>query len=132
MAEPAAPKKAPPPPPSRTERSTLSRVEEPQEEDVQIIPTPLENGVPLEGSEVAPGKYLYFSALVEGKEDDLVEFTVSRILHSGATNLYVNFPTSSDYPTSMSHDWTPYDGILMGPPGKHFLSFFFFFQSCCL
>jgi len=133
-------KKVPPPVPSRQQRrsATLPPTEvsvTPQEQQeptasTQIaeeyyeeeIPTEVLNGEPVTDQQVAPNHYRWYRVVVEGKEDDIIDFRVSRVLHAAAVNIYVNIPPTDTYPTKESHDWNPAKGVLYGPPGEYHIS----------
>lgn len=118
----------PPPVPSRANRRSVQLQQEQQqgeqpqshteEEQYDYQPVDLTHGEPLEGETVAPNCYKWYRVNVQGTEDDIVDFKLTRYLQAGAINLYVNLPTTEDYPTREQHDWNPTMGPLYGPVGN--------------
>ena len=88
-----------------------------EEEYYEEVPTDVSNGEPIVEQQVAPSHYRWYRAIVEGKEDDIVDLRVSRTLHAATVNVYVNLPGKESYPSKEEHDWNPTKGGLYGPVG---------------
>lgn len=91
-------------------------------EEYEEVPTELTNGQTLAEETVAPNRYRWFKFLIEGKDDDIADIRIDRVLHAAAINLYVNFPNNDYYPTAEEHDWNPTLGVLTGSPGEYKIS----------
>lgn len=126
-------KAAPPPVPSRAQRKSVSMGDSPVAADdapksevegdaaayeEQHEPVEVFNGEPAVEETVAPNCYKWYSVTVEGTEDDVVDFRVSRTLHGGAINLYVNGPSTEEWPTRENHHWNPTKGQMLSTPGQ--------------
>lgn len=116
-----AEKTAPPPPDRSGRRKELLSETQPSYEEEEI-PTEIGNGGMVTEQTVAPGYYRWYTINIPGNEDDIARIAIERTVQAAATNIFVNYPPSENFPTKELYDWDPTLGPLEGPPGVYRIS----------